>query len=73
MPRFEPRAAIDRSNHDRQNSGEVQQILHEILTLKIPGKARYSYSRTSKPDRSFGSNHVDLGGITWPASATSIN
>jgi len=29
-----------------------------------------SSSRTTIPDRSFGSNHVDLGGMTLPAAAT---
>ena len=30
----------------------------------------YFNNRTTIPDRSFGSNHVDLGGMTLPASAT---
>ena len=32
-----------------------------------------SSGRTIKPERSLGSNQVDFGGITWPASATAIS
>ncbi len=41
-------------------------------TVSSPRSVHLSRSRRNGPARAFGSNHVDLGGITSPASATAM-
>jgi hypothetical protein len=43
-----------------------------IVDARARAMARYR-KRTSSPDRTLGSNHVDFGGMTAPASAIAMS
>ena len=60
---------MDLDSNDPEMKNYIDMV-NSLEDIKLFSTKIYSSNRTTIPDRSLGSNQVDLGGMTLPASAT---